>query len=609
MRRTSRLIALCLAGALSASMPCIAIAEEQAGMADAAATQVEAETESEQLTSKTALAEVAPDTASAAADKDTQKASESTSTDTEATKSDTSESVGSASEETADAESAKDDRSSGAVAENDTSASGSSSASTTDAETAESASTTTDPAEKDAAASVSDGIYTIESAIDSSKSIDIPGRSSASGASVQINADNQTPAQRFSFIKGDDGSYTIRNVSSQLVLDVQNAVAADGTRVQQYSANGTDAQKWELASNEDGSWTILSWLKGANGLRFALDIPNAQAYNGASLRIWERNGSKGQDWTLGDTRSVQDGTYEIQSAIGTHCAINVADNSESSGANINSRSQDGSMSQRFAVFYDSSSGYYTIKNAGTGRSLDISAGSIDAGANIQQSESTSATTQKWAFISKGNGTWEIVNAQSGLALDLADTSHADGANIQQWFRNGTMAQTWAPAPVNPLADGRYTIVPVSSRSFAVDAQWGSVADGTPVQVYSRNGSDAQSFEISSSSEAGYYVIRNVKSGKYLTLDAAGAVRDGSCITLSAPDGPEDYRLWKPVMTANGIAFISKTGLALDIDANGMWNGNKIQGWTLNGTDAQHFNLIGLAAGKLGITDNDSGPPA
>lgn len=56
MRRTSRLIALCLAGALSASMPCIAIAEEQAGATDAAATQVEAKADAEQTADKEALA-------------------------------------------------------------------------------------------------------------------------------------------------------------------------------------------------------------------------------------------------------------------------------------------------------------------------------------------------------------------------------------------------------------------------------------------------------------------------------------------------------------------------------------------------------------------------
>lgn len=72
------------------------------------------------------------------------------------------------------------------------------------------------------------------------------------------------------------------------MLDVDSARAANGTRVQQYKANGTDVQKWELISNADGSWTILSWLKGADGLRFALDVPSAQATNEASLWIWKR---------------------------------------------------------------------------------------------------------------------------------------------------------------------------------------------------------------------------------------------------------------------------------------------------------------------------------
>ncbi|MDY4652346.1 MAG: hypothetical protein SO366_08900, partial [Atopobiaceae bacterium] len=96
MRRTSRLIALCLAGALSASMPCIAIAEEQTGTADAAATQVEAKADAGQMADKKAPVEATPDTAEAAADEERQETSEASSTDAKTAEDSTSESRDSA---------------------------------------------------------------------------------------------------------------------------------------------------------------------------------------------------------------------------------------------------------------------------------------------------------------------------------------------------------------------------------------------------------------------------------------------------------------------------------------------------------------------------------
>ena len=56
------------------------------------------------------------------------------------------------------------------------------------------------------------------------------------------------------------------------------------------------------------------------------------------------------------------------------------------------------------------------------------------------------------------------------------------------------------------------------------------------------------------------------------------------------------------MTANGITLLSKLGLELGIDSNGMWDGNKVQGWQSNGTSAQRFYLVTAGTGKLGITD-------
>lgn len=619
MHKRSRLLTLCLAAALSASMPAMAYAEEQPPETGSQETQAAAATSSEQAPSKAMSAEEAA-TSDSSASKTDEKMSETSSepatTEADRKASDISSdallsagSADSAQEVTKDYASENEAESKAAHSEKATEASmddespaSESSAATSAAAGTESASSSSTAVTSESEKTISNGVYTIESAIDSSKSIDIPGGSNAAGTSVQLYADNQTPAQRFSFIKGSDGTYTIRNASTKLVLDVQSAIAANGTRVQQYTANGTDAQKWELVSNDDGSWTILSWLKGANGLRFALDVPSAQATNGASLWIWERNGSKAQKWMLGATQTIQNGTYEIYSGIGSERVIDVAGNSESSGANIDSYRENGTMAQRFAVYYDDASGYYTIRNAGTGRVLDVAGASANAGANVQQYESNGTNAQKWSFLSKADGSWEIVNARSGLALDIAGASRSNGANIQQWTRNSSSAQAWRLVSVSPLAAGRYVIASTTNRQFALDARGASVTDGTPVHLWTRIGTDSQTYEISLSSEDGYYVIRNVNSGKYLTIDGTAPTTNGASITLSAPEGPAAYQLWKPTMTANGITLLSKLGLALDISSNGMWNGNSVHAWESNGTSAQRFYLIGAGTGKLGITD-------
>lgn len=579
MYQTSRLLSVCLAAALSVTIPCVARAEEQPS--GAASSEAHSEATLDEGTS------------AAASGESTSDAPDQMNTQTSTTSASEAKGAGS-----------KADESNDAIASNESATSPESPSDTAEssANTGEKDTTATSGPATDNSALPADGVYTIGTKLDASKDMDIPGASSASGASSQIYSDNQTPAQRFSFVRGSDGSYTIRNVSSHLVLDVAGAAAKNGTRVQQYEANGTDAQKWELVRNDDGSWSILSWLRGANDLRMALDVPYGNARNGASLWIWERNGSSAQSWLLNDTRTLEDGTYVISSGIGSKRVVDVAGNSESSGTNIDSYEENGTMAQRFGVFYDNGSGYYTIVNTGTGRVLDVNGASTARGANVQQYQSNGTNAQRWSFVKKSDGMWEIVNARSGLALDIAAASLANGANIWQWTRNGSAAQSWALAPIDPLASGRYVIVSSTNRSFAVDARGGSSFEGTPVQIYSRNGTEAQTYEVTPSSEAGYYVIRNVKSGKYLTVDAVQSASNGASVTLSAPDGPADWQLWKPTMTVGGVTFVSKTGLVLDVYANSMRNDTIVQGWESNGTSAQRFCLVSAGAAKLGVTD-------
>ena len=226
MYKASRLLSACLAAALSVAMPCIACAEEQPS--DATTPETHSIVTSDARTDAT----VSEESTGGTSDQMDAQTSTATASETQSAGSKAAESSNAISSD----ESAPSPESPSAAAE--------SSAGTGEKDAA----ATSNPVTNNNALPA-DGVYTIGTKLDASKDVDIPGASSAPGAASQIYSNNQTPAQRFSFVKGSDGSYTIRNVSSNLVLDVAGAVAKNGTRVQQYKANGTDAQKWELVRN------------------------------------------------------------------------------------------------------------------------------------------------------------------------------------------------------------------------------------------------------------------------------------------------------------------------------------------------------------------------
>ncbi|GEN09225.1 streptogrisin C [Myxococcus fulvus] len=87
------------------------------------------------------------------------------------------------------------------------------------------------------------------------------------------------------------------------------------------------------------------------------------------------------------------------------------------------------------------------------------------------------------------GASEIVGLQ-GSCIDVAYSSTANGTPLQLWTCNSTDAQKWSF-----LADG-------SLRAFGkcMDVTWSSSTSGTPLQLWDCNGSDAQKFSFSDAGE-------------------------------------------------------------------------------------------------------------
>jgi pectate lyase len=87
-------------------------------------------------------------------------------------------------------------------------------------------------------------------------------------------------------------------------------------------------------------------------------------------------------------------------------------------------------------------GLYSVANLGSGKVLDITGGSTQAGAFAQQWGYAGSANQQFYVRDLGNGYWSITGRQSGMALDVGDAALADGARVIQWTTHGNTNQQW-----------------------------------------------------------------------------------------------------------------------------------------------------------------------
>ena len=293
---------------------------------------------------------------------------------------------------------------------------------------------------------ISDGTYTIKSAINGKFVLDIDNASKSNGANVQIYQSNGTNAQKFKVKYLNNGYYTIESVNSGKVLDVDNAGKNQGTNVQQYGANNTDAQKWIIAKNTDGTYSIVS---KCNNLY--LDVKDGIASSGKNIQVYGRNGTRAQKFkfevvtnnsesnNVKPQKTIADGTYTIKSSLNTRYVFDIAWGSTQNYGNLQLYQDSTVGQQRFKVKY-LGDGYYSITAAHSGRVLDVSNAGKTNGTNVQQYSSNNSDAQKWIIAKNSDGTYSIVSKCNNLYMDVKDGIAGNNRNIQMYSGNGTKAQ-------------------------------------------------------------------------------------------------------------------------------------------------------------------------
>lgn len=240
------------------------------------------------------------------------------------------------------------------------------------------------------------------------------------------------------------------------------------------------------------------------------------------------------------------------------------------------------------------------------RCVEVAAVSKDNGANVQLWDNNGVNGQIWKFVEESEGVYRIKNAYSNKYLS-PDSSHKneEGCNVLQLSSNGRDDQLWRAEVYN----NKLMLINVHSN-YVLDCYGGYADNGTNIQVWSRNNSKAQLFElrpetiktkgtrsitvgnVSVTEHAydngdryyevpeGMYVIQSC-SGSNQVLDVYGGGKDNGVNVISWADNGTNGQKWQFVRTGNGIYKIMSvvSGRCLEVagqDSN--TNGGNVQQW-------------------------------
>ena len=430
---------------------------------------------------------------------------------------------------------------------------------------------------------IPDGVYTIKNR-SSGRAMDVEMARSNDGARVQIYNANNTSAQMWEITRQTDGFYTIKNVNSGKMLDVNGGSSRPGAHLQIWKNNSTCAQRWSINAVGENVALINKCSK------LAVDITGGNTNNGTKLQIWSYNGSGSQQWNLTAhaVAPVPSGVYTIDTPT-TGLSLDITGGNLANGTKLQIWEKNNSSVQRWQIARQAD-GLYTIYNPVSRKYLDVADNNQANGSITAIYTSKSACSQKWV-ISPHDTNFILRSACSGKALDIKNAQiNKPGTPVQIWDSNQSLAQQWKLSELNNYraVDGTYSILSTSQKSL--DITGGNLANGTKLQIWEKNNSSVQRWQIARQAD-GLYTIYNPVSRKY--LDVAGTVIGNNSQTQIWQDKKACSQKWtiikSPSTGLHNIQSSCLNKLSLDVAGGQInTNGTRIQLYGRNDSGAQSW---------------------
>ena len=435
---------------------------------------------------------------------------------------------------------------------------------------------------------IADGEYMIVSKLSDKRVLGYKG----GNAELAEIADSKAVLWRFT--RTANGAYTITNVATGQNLDLAAAETVNGANILVYAPNATCAQQWKIYTTNDGSLMFESTC--ATGM--VLDVYAALSAAGTNIQLYIANNTNAQKWSLSAGRTLADGVYTIKNSAVPTQVIDLTAASLNNGANIQSYSGNKTIAQKWQLTYNLVGGYYSITDPLSGKSLDVEAADLRAGVNVQLYASNQTCAQRWQLTALAGGDYTIRPVcATTQALATKSAQPTSGDNIQLAAYDNTKAnQRWQFEAAPKVADGIYTLVSklTSKDQKVLDLSENKVIDGQNIQLWEYDPTiNAQKWQFVYDAKTGYYNILNANTTKAIDLTAA-VVANGTNINLYATNTTCAQR-WRVLENGADTYTIFSTCnqlYALDVSGGSTANGTNIQLWSYDaGAAAQKWQFL------------------
>ncbi len=247
------------------------------------------------------------------------------------------------------------------------------------------------------------------------------------GANIQQGEYEGKSHQLFTFNYLGNGVYNIINVASGKAIDVSGVSTSNGANIQQWDYVGSTNQQFRFENCGHGYIKIIA----AHSNKLIEDADWSMS-SGSNIQQWEDAQQITGQWKLiEEDQSFIDGTYLLQNRnSGLYLDVDDAHVFEN-GANLQQWEYSYNQSQEFNIKY-LGNGAYQIINVKSGKSIDISGGSIENGTNVQQWDYTGVPQQKFNIIAIDNDYYALKAVHSNKLLEVGSYSIDNGGNVQQW---------------------------------------------------------------------------------------------------------------------------------------------------------------------------------
>jgi len=356
---------------------------------------------------------------------------------------------------------------------------------------------------------------------------DISGGVRTPGAKLQLwpkGANNQAQMFEMKPVEHKTNTYYLINAKSRLYL-----TAHSNGPITQENPTQKANQQWKFEDAGNPKWMA----KLSVGYKYSIENVKARKYidvpggkrnvkhKGAKLQLWNLDSWTDRYFNFEEIKVADRSYYYMQPMHGVEI-LDVSGRNTGNGTRIGLWGKNGNLNQQFEFIYAGSPNTYFIRDRNSDKFIDASASKI---------KENGCPLQIWDFNGNGNQKWKLhpykkwqappANQNFWIKVAYGDDSYFDVHDINAG--KGSKIKIW------DLDDGKDRIYKIERA----DAQWftikcvasGNVVDiphntnknGTQLQLWEPNGTDAQKFAFEFTSPTSF----TIRTRKWKSLSTKG----------------------------------------------------------------------------------------